>query len=142
MAGFGEERPWASHLWRLSTYAHKLVKPYRCKDPVYQRLMDAIRTAKPQGRVWGNFQRTFLRKQKAWPGDEPTVDHVKALLERHPNTTMLAVTRVGVAKMNDLAVQAKFGRRHPLIILRGDVEANPENYGPDNQLHRPCDLVP
>eukprot|EP00974_Lingulodinium_polyedra_P089872 8713719-Lingulodinium_polyedra.AAC.1 len=24
MAGFGEGRPWASHLWRVSTYAHKL----------------------------------------------------------------------------------------------------------------------
>eukprot|EP00974_Lingulodinium_polyedra_P003888 366128-Lingulodinium_polyedra.AAC.1 len=45
MAGCGKDMSWAFYLRRLSTHARKLVKLYRCKDPVHQHLTGAIRIA-------------------------------------------------------------------------------------------------
>lgn len=40
----------------------------------------------------------------------------------------MANTRLGAAKINSLALQAKHRKKVPLVILPGDVESNPDNY--------------
>ena len=37
-------------------------------------------------------------------------------------------TRLGAAKINSLALEAKHPKKVPLVILAGDVESNPANY--------------
>ena len=142
MAGYGDTRAWDTLLWRRSTRAVILHKPYRCLDPDYQKLLDAIRTAKPEGEVWKKMQRDFLRKQKAWRTEEPTVDDVRWVLKTHPDTTMLAISRGGAALLNDLALKALHPRKDPLTMLPGDIECNPASYGNDGKLKRLRDLVP
>ena len=70
----------------------------------------------------------ICRGHKAWKGDIPTVSAIKYLYDRHPNTTCLAVTRKGCALINRLALKAFFPDQKPLVILPGDIEANPNNY--------------
>eukprot|EP00973_Karenia_brevis_P006414 872958-Karenia_brevis.AAC.1 len=43
MAGFGDNRPWDSRLWRQSTWEVRFWQPYRCIDQEYQRILDGIR---------------------------------------------------------------------------------------------------
>ena len=49
-------------------------------------------------------------------------------MKRHPDTVFLANTRLGAAKINSLALQAKHRKKKPLVTLDGDVESNPDNY--------------
>ena len=142
MAGFGDVRPWDTQLWRLATRVTTLHKPYRCQDPAFQEILDMLRTAKPEDAAWGKFKRTFLRKQKAWAGNEPTMEDIRQLLIKHPSTTMLAVSREGANLLNDLAVQAKYPRRAPLITVAGDIESNPANYDANGKLKAKTRLEP
>jgi len=131
MAGMGTGRPWHSPVWKKACFITKLVIPYRCKDPAYQRILNGIRTARPMERKSGkgvSVTQLMRGGRRAWRGAKPTVSAIRALLLAHPNTTMMAVSRRGAAELNDLAVTAKFPRRAPLATLPGDVEANPDNY--------------
>ena len=103
MAGFGTSRPWDTLLWRKAVYVTKLVQPYRCQDPEFQKILDMLRTAKPSAETWRYFQRSFLRRQKAWPTKKPTVADIRRLLLAHPDTTMLAVSREGADELKNLA---------------------------------------
>ncbi len=37
--------------------------------------------------LWGLMKRTFLRKQKAWSGNEPTLEDIRNVLKDQPDTT-------------------------------------------------------
>ena len=128
MAGFGDNRPWDTVLWKRATFRHDLFQQFRCKDPGFQKILDLIRTNKPEGRAWSTLKHEFLRSNKAWKGDEPTVEDIRWLMTKHPEATFLAITRKGVERLNELAVLAKFPRKEPLATIGGDLESNPDNW--------------
>jgi hypothetical protein len=134
MAGFGDRRPWDSVLWKRATFTHKLVHQFRCKDPAFQELLDMLRTNKPEGAQWTKLKREFLRTNKAWEWHEPDVSDVRRLLLKHPDATLLAITREAVELLNSLAIEAKYPRRAPIIVIGGDLESNPANYDENKRL--------
>ena len=124
IAGFGDERPWHSPLWRQGVFKTKLHKVYRCKDPDFNEVLQELRTSRPCKETL-----KWLQGHKAWaPPGEITIDGVRKLLKSHPETTVLTCTRRGMAMINDLALKALFPNFPPLVVLPGDIEANPENY--------------
>ena len=70
----------------------------------------------------------ILRNHKAWHGEEPDAADVGRLLREHPEATWVAATKLGVATINGLALQALHPRKQPLAILPGSYEDNPDNY--------------
>ena len=70
------------------------------------------------------------KNRRAWTGNEPTVEAIRKILISYPETTLLAISRESVAKLNDLAVQATHGQATPIFegVLEGDMESNPDNY--------------
>ena len=84
----------------------------------------------------------IVRGRKAWRGAKPTVDDVRKLWLKYPQTTMLTVSRRGSALLNDLTIQAKFPRREPLAVVNGDIESNPENYTAEGKLKKLTELKP
>ncbi len=143
MPGFGETRPWHLAEWRgiHCTTLHEL---YRCKDPEFRRQLACLRTAKPTvTRCHGSICLSDLcRGRKAWKGHAPNKQDIASLLASHPDTTFMTITRAGANLINELAVKALYGKAKPLIVLPGDVEANPENYHEDGTLKDASLCVP
>ena len=124
IAGFGDERPWHSPLWKRAAYKIKLHEVYRCKDPEFNEVLREIRTSRPCAETL-----KWLRAHKAWvPPQDITIEGVRKLLKAHPATTVLTCTRRGMAMINELALKALFPKFPPLVTLPADVEANPANY--------------
>jgi ASC-1-like (ASCH) protein/type II secretory pathway component PulJ len=129
MAGFGGRRPWEAPLWKKATHTTSLVELYRCKDPAFKKQLAGLRTTKPlEHGATGISVADIMRGRRAWKGPVPTVTDIRRILLKHPNTTMLAVTRRGAGLLNSLALQAKYPKRSPVITLPGDVESNADNY--------------
>ena len=59
---------------------------------------------------------------------------LKDLLAKHPETTILTCTKKKERWINELAVQALFGNRKPIVTIKGDIEQNPENYDDTGKL--------
>jgi len=126
-------------LWRKVTFTTTLRQDpkykQRCQDPMFLRLLNGLRLDKPAPRGGkGLTVAQICRGHKAWRGDRPTVDDIRRLFSKHPDTTILTVSRLGATEINELALQAKFPRREPLAILPGDIECNPENYDAKGEL--------
>ena len=132
------KRPWESPVWR-QCYKVTLVKPFRCQDEHFWKLLSGIRTVKPLETDTGNgvsvpsiMRGPCLgsRSRRAWPHHTPTVEDIRRLLTKHPGTTLMAISRVGTDTLNQLSVAALFSEETPLHPepLAGDYEANPENY--------------
>ena len=69
---------------------------HRCKDERYNAILQEIRTARPgMATFWK------LRRRSAWYG-RPTTDAIRELLRRFPHTTILTVSRMGAAEVNEL----------------------------------------
>ena len=134
MGGFGDTRAWHTRLWRYATFTTELHQPYRCEDEAYWDILKSIRTHKPEGKAWTNIQHNFLRYNKAWDGDKPTVEDVKRLLDTYPETTFLAATRKGANTLDDLCMQARFRNKRPLAVVPGDIESWAENYNEKKEL--------
>ena len=66
--------------------------------------------------------------------EAPTVEDIRRILTRHPDTTILCVSREAAGRVNALCVQALFPRRVPLATVPGDVESLASNYGKDGKL--------
>ena len=130
IAGFGDERVWHTHGWRKNTFKIKFDKPWRCQDPDLQRILDGLRTAKPDvNLLWE------LQNMKAWtPPHRPTAAGIKKLFHKYPGIVVLTCTRRGATLINNCALEAFFPRYPPRAILEGDVESNPDNYTRDNKL--------
>ena len=136
IAGMGETRPWHTRAWRR-TFRVTLHEVFRCKDPAFQKVLDALRTAKP-----GRALLRQLRTRKAWaPPGPPTVQGIRKLFHAHPDTTVLTCTRRGAAAVNDCALQALYPRYPAVVVLDADVETNPANYV-TGQRKAPQDLRP
>ena len=105
---------------------------YRCRDPAFADLLKCLRTGKPNAAMLRQ-----LKKKLAWRPGPPTVVALQKLLHAHPRTTILTCTRQGAAEVN----QALFPRYPPLVLLDGDLEANPVNYQ-DGSLKPVEDLAP
>jgi hypothetical protein len=96
---------------------------YRCRDPVYRKVLDALRTSVP-----GSGLMKQLTQRMAWRTRDPTVPAMRALLHSHPETTILTCTRKGAAEVNECALWALFPNHPPLVTLDADVESDPANY--------------
>ena len=133
LPGVGDTRPWESSAWKKQVLKFvKLYHPWRCQDKDFNKVLKLLRTSKPSKR-----QVTMLcRGHKAWRGEEPTVEDMKRLLknEKTKETTIVTCTRRAAAKVNDLMVQAHFGKKKPLTMIPGDLETEPANYDQRGKL--------
>jgi hypothetical protein len=118
------------------------MKTKHSQDPDYQKILDMLRTAKPEGQTWKHFRRQFLSKQKAWQEDAPTVEDMRRILTRHPDTTFLCVSREAAGRVNELSLNAKFPRREPLATVPGDVESHAANYNKNGKLKKELVSMP
>ncbi|CAJ1414910.1 unnamed protein product, partial [Effrenium voratum] len=134
MAGYGDTRPWDSNLWKTDFH-----KSYRCQDAEFEKLLQKLRTAKPDAATLKSLQ-----KRKAWtPPGKPTPEGVRRLLHAHPGTTIVSCTRVGAQEVNACALTALFGSRPPLVAgLPGDLESNAANYDGEGGLKVDEELLP
>ena len=125
--------------WRLAVHVANLHEPFRCVDPDFRRILACLRTSKPTAtRRNGSVALPDISHgRKAWKGSQPTVTDMRHLLEKHANTTFMAITRRGAARLNELAIQALFHKKKPIVVLDGDIETNPLNYTTDGQRKGP-----
>jgi hypothetical protein len=127
LPGIGSTRPWESSAWtKRSVRFVKLIHPYRCKDPDFRKILDALRTSKPTKK--SRLVERICRGRKAWGGQEPSVKDLSRLYKSHPHTTIVTCTRRGASTVNNVAVQALFPNKKPRVVLGGDIEVNPLNY--------------
>lgn len=139
MGGFGERRPWDLPHWRNRSWCShtELVQPYRCLDQTWNDILSTIRVNKPNREVM--FK---LKRKSAWRGPKPTVPTLKALIEKWPQTEIVAVSRFGTKEINDLMEKVKHGDAKPLVTLAGDFESNPKNYEHGELKKDPAQLHP
>ena len=138
LSGFGDYRAWHSRIWKRVVFRVKLHEVYRCKDPEFNDVLQELRTSRP-----GRKTLKWLLRHKAWsPPHPPTVEGVRKLFKAHPETVVLTCARQGAATINDLALQALFPKYPPLVVLKGDVASNPENYVEGQLLEDTAALVP
>lgn len=112
----------------------------RSSDGPFIMMLNRLRLTQPTERLGDFSVKLLVRGRKAWRGAEPTVPVIRQLFRAHPNTTVLAITRRGTQRFNDLAVEALFGRRTSLGEIPGDVESNPDNYDVAGKLKAPAQL--
>jgi hypothetical protein len=124
MAGFGDERPWHTNLWKMAIRKFELHEVYRCKDSAFRDILDALRTSMPSERL----MRKLLQQGMAWRTPQPTVQAVRRLLHAHPETTILTCTRRGAQAVNQCALEALYPRFPPKVVLDADMESDPKNY--------------
>jgi hypothetical protein len=131
MGSMGGSNPWDSPAFTTANcYITKLVQPFRCEDEAYWKLLNGIRTTRPTKTCTGRAVSVpdLMRNRRAWRGATPSLADIQRLRQAHPEATFLAVTRKGTQLLNELAVESEYGHLHPLVVLPGDVEANPDNY--------------
>lgn len=143
-AGFGSERIWATPLWKSATVQTHLHQVYRCKDPDFQKILSALRTAKPHSTNRGGALTVprIMAGRRAWRGHWPQESDLARLLRKHPDTTFMAISRRGTAHLATLAMRVLFANAAPIATLKGDVESNPDNYTDDGALKAIRDLEP
>ncbi len=135
--GFGEERVWHCQAWRLGTHMTELFRMFRCKDERFAQMLRCLRTARPTAKTTrhgGVSIEDIMRDRRAWFGNEPNVGAIKKILDKHPDTTMIAITRKGVQRLDELCLEALFGSSEPLAVVNGDIESNPRNYSPGGKM--------
>ena len=148
MSGYGAARPWEAPAWKNTTFTTDLHEPLRCKDEAYTGILGVLRTSKPtnkkscRGRMSRLWLSQIVRGRKAWRQHVLTVNDVRRLWNKHPNTTMLAVTRRGAALLNALSVKAKFPKNIPIATVAGDIESNRDNYDSSGKLKTVSELKP
>lgn len=84
----------------------------------------------------------ICRGHKAWVGEGLSVADIKRLMKDHPQAVFVAATKRGVARINELALQALHPRATPLATLPGAFEDNPEDYNRDGKLGQDRRLEP
>jgi len=131
ISGFGEGRPWNCSAWRQARLCRRMAirKVFRCKDPELGAILNELRVSKPSDETMEK-----LKQRKAWtPVGQPSVEGIRELLRKHPDTNILAVTRKDVEDMCQLALEALFPKYPPYATIHGDVESYSENYYPDGK---------
>lgn len=143
-AGFGAERVWYSPLWKRATVQTHLHQIYRCKDPEFQKVLSCLRTAQPTSTGKGGTLtvQKIMKGRRAWKGHTPSHSDVARLLQQHPDTTFMAITRKGTALLAQLAMEVLFENQRPVATVKADVESNPSNYNQDGKLKSCKELVP
>ena len=133
LPGMGNFRPWHSAAWSKGhlRFVH-LYEPKRCTDFEHNKLLQALRTDTPTKE--SRLVERICRGHKAWHGKDPDVNDVKRLLRKHPNAAMVTCTRRSAEILNNLAIEALHPVKKPLVVLPGDIHANPENYDADNNF--------
>jgi ATP-dependent exoDNAse (exonuclease V) alpha subunit len=139
LPGMGDTRPWDSALWRQPACQHlRLFESWRCKEANFQETLDALRTSRPSKRRL----RRICAGHMAWTGKGlPLPRQLRQLFFAHPETQIVTCTRRRAAELNDIALEATFGRKEAVVVLEGDVEMNPENYL-DGKLYEDRPLKP
>ena len=69
----------------------------------------------PGGAAHRGQDAQVVAEAKAWAPPQPSVEGVRKLLKAHPDTVVLTSTRQGADGMNELALQALFPSRRPLL---------------------------
>ena len=137
LPGLGDTRPWNSRAWSECRRV-TLHESWRCKDSSFQKTLDALRVDRPSERLLHDI----CRGHKAWYTDEPTLDDIRELLRRHPETTIVTCRRVKAEMVNALAVEALFENRRPLAEIDGEVDVNSANYTSEGKFREDRKPIP
>ena len=125
LPGIDPNRPWQSPAWNTKALQFiELHEIFRAKDDAFLKTLDIPRTSMPTKQQLN----TICRGRKAWQGDEPDAADIKRLLRDHPEATIVAATKRGVATINRLALEALHPRAEPIATIPGAFEDNPDNY--------------
>jgi hypothetical protein len=132
----------AKRVWQSPRWSHvrvvKLLRQWRCIDPVLTEKLDALRSSRLMGAEGDRMLQKLCRNHKAWSGHhEPTSLDIADLFRRtNDGTVVVTCTRRAAAKVNALAMQVLFTNKNkPLLCtLPGDYEANPLNYDEHSNL--------
>ena len=141
LPGVDPQRAWESAAWSSGNcYFLELTQVFRCDDPAFLETLQLLRTAMPTKAQLNKI----CRGHKAWAGDKPDAEDLRRLLREHPEATLVAATKQGVAEINALALEALHPRAAPLATVAGAFEDNPENYVSgklrDDRLPVPADV--
>ena len=121
--------------WRRDVSVHSLHGMQRCKCQVLRKKLELLRTAKPSKRQL----RFILRGHKAprrsaaasqifVRSDVPLQQDIDQIMVETPDTIFLTVTRVGAAKLNDMAVRCLFANHAAVADVPADPESNIANF--------------
>ena len=139
LPGMGAHRPWESQAWNArDLYFIELTEIFRADDPKFLETLDLLRTAMPSRAQVSKI----CKGRKAWVGEEPSAADIGGLLRKYPQATIVAATKVGVALINRLALEALHPRAAPLATISGAFEDNPDNYDGHGSLRADRRPVP
>ena len=93
------------------------------RDKRFAEILETLRTMKADNALVQEISRN-----RAWGKGPPTVNHIKELLREVPHTTIVTYSRLGSQLINERSVEAKYGRKTPLVVLPGDIDCNPDNF--------------
>ena len=123
MAGLGATRPWETRAWSALTFRTELHRMYRCTDKRFEKLLNQLRTGKPDLAAL-----KLLKTRLAWPAGPPSAEVLRKLFKAHPGANVLTCSRRGAAEVNQRALEGLFPHYAPMVVLDGDLAANPDNY--------------
>lgn len=104
---------------------------------MFRSLLNSLRLSMPKTRGGSGWTVVKIcRGRKAWSGNRPTVADIARLFSKHPDTTVLTISRRGVQEINAFALEAFYGNSEPLVVLPGDIESNPANYDEESKLFK------
>ena len=145
LRGVDPSRALDSPRWRQVRKWH-LRTMRRCKCPHLKWKLELLRTAKPSIKqlaaiLKGHKAPSRARRQSKHMTPEPTEQDIANIFEETPDTTFVTISRSAAAWVNDAAVRSIFHGAPPLQVVKGDPEANPENYrGTAQVANVPVDL--
>ena len=132
MSGVGAGRPWNCSAWRqrILCFHMEIREAFCCKDPELGKILNQLHVSKPCDDTLA-----ILRARKAWaPVGAPTIQGIRELLAKHPDTNILTVRRKDTEEVCGLAIAAEFPKHSPSATVAGDVESASNNYTEDGEL--------
>ena len=120
----------SSPLWHTMMVAKRqLFTMRRCKCHALAWKLELLRTATPDRARLSSIVRNHKAVRRYFEVDEdPTRWDIAHVLEKHPQTIFVTVSRRACAVVNDLALAVLFGGARPLACLPTDPESNRSNY--------------
>ena len=120
LPGVDPQRAWESAAWSSGNcYFLELTQVFHYDDPAFLETLQLLRTAVPSKTQLNKI----CRGHKAWAGDKPAADDLRRLLREHPEATIVAATKQGVAELSALALEAlpraAGGARGAAEVVRG-----------------------
>jgi ATP-dependent exoDNAse (exonuclease V) alpha subunit len=130
-----KDSPYWKHIFKVRFHTC-----WRANDDFLLRKIRALRKQVPTRRM----RNTILRGHKAWnqAGGPTKQDLRKLYRDTNGKTTIVTCTRKAAHQINAMCAEVCVGRRHQLVELPGDYDANMENYTAQGKLRSDRRPVP